>query len=219
MKTQHIRVAQAAILASFLLAACSHSTNADSATQAAPKSPAGQSYTSTTLAVPLTVTVDRSLKSPPEEDSRTMLTWDSATDPEKKIRFFIPVTVYPPGSSKPVAPPSDYAGYIKGLAKAGAQLTDTKTATIGGRPATELSAASVEPAGPDGYWDATIGCPAPGVDKNEDCYGILPDYVLRMAIVNVNGTTLVAWARMPAGTSDLSFFATFDTMLTSVQFG
>jgi hypothetical protein len=76
----------------------------------------------------------------------------------------------------------------------------------------------VEPSGPDGHWDATIGCPAPGVDKDKDCFGILPDYQLRMAIVDVNGTTLVAWARMPAGISDSGFFAMFDTMLTSVQF-
>jgi hypothetical protein len=217
MRTQHIRAVQAAILAPFLVAGCSHNTVADPTT-AVPASPAGQPYASTTLAVPLTITVDKSLKSPPEEDSRTMLTWDLATDPEKKIRFFVPVTVYPPGSSKPITTPSDYAGYIKGLVKAGAELTDIKTATIGGHPATELSATSVEPAGPDGYWDATIGCPAPGADRYKDCYGIQPDYLLHMAIVDVNGTTLVAWARVPAGTSQGSFFAMFDTMLTSVQF-
>ena len=63
--------------------------------KASPSSAAGPRYASKAFVVPLTVTVDASLKSPPDPDSRNLLSWDAAHDPSGKVRFLVPVNLYP----------------------------------------------------------------------------------------------------------------------------
>ncbi len=58
--------------------------------------------------VPLTVTVDAALKSPPNLDSPNLLSWDAASNVDNSVRFLVPVVLYRPGSSTPEAPPKDY---------------------------------------------------------------------------------------------------------------
>lgn len=68
------------------------------ASTSSPSSPVGQTYASKAFVVPLTITVDASLKSPPNPDSRHLLSWDAAASSSNKVRFLVPVNLYRPGS-------------------------------------------------------------------------------------------------------------------------
>jgi hypothetical protein len=181
--------------------------------------PVGHRYATTSFAVALAVSVDDSLKPSPTIDSHGLLSWDSAANADDKIRFLVPAKVYAPGASEPMTPPDDYAAYLSGLSKFGARLTDVTTVTIGGRTATESTATSADPPhSSGGYWDGTLGCPSPESTNVDDCFGIQPEYLLRLAVLDVSGTPLLAWARVPTGSPDPHFFAVFDAMLASVAF-
>src|SRR6266540_3414354 len=59
-------------------------------------SAASQTYASKAFVLPLTVTVDAALKSPPNPDSHNLLSWDSAASIDKWVRFLVPVNLYRP---------------------------------------------------------------------------------------------------------------------------
>jgi len=88
--------------AALALTACGAAGGTSGGTQqdhaASPSSPTGQAYASKAFVVPLTVTVDASLKSPPNPDSRNLLSWDAAHDSSAKVRFLVPVNLYRPSS-------------------------------------------------------------------------------------------------------------------------
>jgi hypothetical protein len=52
--------------------------------------------------------------------------------------------------------------------------------------------------------DGAIGCPDVAADQAEGCFGFEPDLALRIAVVNVGGTPMVAWARTNAKAPDRS---------------
>jgi hypothetical protein len=110
------------------------STPTTSAT--AMSSPGGETYASEAFVLPLTITVDPALKTPPSLDSRNLLSWDAAASNDNKVRFLVPVELYRPGSSKPEAPPEDYLTYLRGFTKANAQMSNLDKVTIDGRAAT-----------------------------------------------------------------------------------
>ena len=60
--------------------------------------------------------------------------------------------------------------------------------------------------------------PRTDADQVEGCYGIGPDTVLRLAVIPVGKTTLLAWARTSKANPDEAFFAMFERMLNSVRF-
>jgi hypothetical protein len=103
-------------------ASTSASANASPA-EASPSSPTGQTYASKAFIVPLTVTVNPQLISPPNPDSRNLLSWDPADGTDNRVRFLVPVNVYRPGSSAPEAPPKDYVAYLRGLTSQGVKLS------------------------------------------------------------------------------------------------
>jgi hypothetical protein len=182
-------------------------------------SPGGQSYASKAFVLPLTVTVDPVLKSPPDPDSRNLLSWDAATSDDNKVRFLVPVELYRPGSSTPEAPPEDYLTYLRGFTQAKAEISEVEKTTIDGHPATLMNLTWNPDAGhPEGYFDGALGCPAASAEQSEGCYGPQPDLMLRLAVVDVGDTTLLAWARTSRYDLDQSFAATFERMLTTVQF-
>ena len=119
MATTLRRTAMITLCALTLLAAsgCGNGakTSAPTTTSATPGSSAAtQTYSSKAFVVPLTVTVDAGLKSPPNPDSPNLLSWDAAaSDVDNAVRFFVPVIVYPPGSDTPQAPPEDYLKYLQ----------------------------------------------------------------------------------------------------------
>jgi hypothetical protein len=182
-------------------------------------SPGGQNYASKAFVLPLTVVVDPVLKSPPSPDSHNLLSWDAAASDDNKVRFLVPVELYRPGSSTPEAPPADYLTYLRGFTQANAEISDEGTTTVDGRPATLLNLTWDPDAGhPEGYFDGALGCPAASAEQAEGGYGPQPDLMLRLAVVDVGDTTLLAWARMSRYDLDQSFAAMFERMLATVQF-
>ena len=205
--------------AALALTACGAAGGTSGGTQqdhaASPSSPTGQAYASKAFVVPLTVTVDASLKSPPNPDSRNLLSWDAAHDSSAKVRFLVPVNLYRPGSSAPEAPPRDYLAYLQGFTSQGVKYSDVTKMTVDGHPATLMSVASTGARNLDG----SLGCPTVGADQGEGCFGFQPDLSMRIAVIPVGNSTLLAWARTSKDSPDTAaFFAMFGTMLKSVRF-
>jgi hypothetical protein len=188
------------------------------ASAASPSMPASQAYASKTFVVPLTITVDASLKSPPHLDSRNLLFWDAANSSGDKVRFLVPTNLYRPGSFASETPPKDYLKYLQGLTSHGVKLSNVVKTAVDGHPATLMTATSSPDAGFDGFFDGTLGCPNTGADQAEGCYGIQPEYALRLSVIRVGDTTLLAWARTSSANPDETFFAKFERMLESVRF-
>jgi hypothetical protein len=195
-------------------------TSAPATTSATPASSAAtQTYSSKALVVPLTVTVDAGLKFPPNPDSPNLLSWDAAASEENKVRFLVPVELYRPGSSTPVAPPKDYLIYLQGQTKDGAELSQVTKITVDGHPATLMNLTrTIDASHPEGFLDGSLGCPERGADQAEGCFGPQPDLLLRLAVIDVGDTTLLAWARINKNNPDQAFIAMFEQMLSSVRF-
>ena len=206
--------------AALALTACGAAAGTSGGTQkdhaASPSSPTGQTYASKAFVVPLTVTVDASLKSPPNPDSRNLLSWDAAHDSSGKVRFLVPVNLYRPGSSAPEAPPRDYLAYLQGFTSQGVKYSDMAKITVDGHPATLMSVTSTNDSG---LLDGSLGCPTVGADQGEGCFGFQPDLSIRIAVIPVGNSTLLAWARTSKDSPDTAaFFALFGTMLKCVRF-
>jgi hypothetical protein len=192
----------------------STSTTASTAPAA---SAAGQTYSSKAFVVPFTVTVDAALKSPPNLDSPNLVFWDAASDVENRVRFFVPVIVYPPGSETPQAPPKDYLTYLQSQTKNGAEFSKVTKITVDGHPAMLMD---VTTSGPEGLLSGSIGCWERDADKHDGdhCFGIQPEVLLRLAVIDLGETTLLTWARMHKDNPDEAFGAMFERMLTTVRF-
>jgi hypothetical protein len=169
--------------------------------------------------VPLTITVPASFKAQPNSDTSTFLTWVTGSTENEgtfhRVRFLLPVALYRPGQTAPETPPKDYLTYLRGLSRQGATLADEKKITVDGHSATLMTVTSTQ------HLDGATGCPqTQGVpDAGGDCYGPQPEAAARMAVIDVSGRTLLAWAGINKGASDESaFFAEFEAMLKSVQF-
>src|SRR5215216_3889498 len=127
------------------------STPTTSTTPAA--SAGGQTYSRKAFVVPLTVTVDAALKSPPNPDSPHLLScYAAVSDVDNAVRFFVPVIIYPLGSDTPQAPPKDY---LQCLTKAGAEFSKATKITVDGHPATLMNLTTSRP---EGYLSGLIGC-------------------------------------------------------------
>jgi hypothetical protein len=194
-------------------------TSAPATTSATPASSAAtQTYASKAFVVPLTVTVDAGLKSPPNPDSPNLLSWDAAaSDVDNAVRFFVPVIVYPPGSDTPQAPPKNYLTYLQSQTKDGAEFSKVTKITVDGHPATLMN---VTTSRPEGFLSGSIGCSERTADKHDGdrCRGIQPDYLLRMTVIDLGETTLLTWARMNKDNPDPAFVAMYEHMLSSVRF-
>ena len=212
MKRLFIPLAALALLAVW---GCSSGGNTSAPAKASTASPASQTYASKNFMLPLTVTVEASLKSPPVVDSQTFLTWDAARSSSNKVRFLLPTNLYRPGSIDPEAPPKNYLKYLQSLTSYSAQFSNVTKVTVDGHPATLMTATST---GPPELLAGTLGCPRTDADQVEGCYGIVPTTVARLAIIPVGKTTLLAWARTSKANPDEAFFAMFERMLNSVRF-
>jgi hypothetical protein len=197
-----------------VMAGCSSAASTSGPATASPSSPAGQTYASKAFVVPLAVTVGASLKSPPNPDSRNLLSWDAAVGSSNKVRFLVPVNLYRPGSPAPEAPPKDYLAYLQGLTSEGVKLSNVTKVTVDGHPATLMSATSTTDQG----FDGSLGCPKVGADQSEGCFGVQPDLILRIAVIPVGNSPLLVWTRTSKASPDDAFVAMFETMLNSVRF-
>jgi len=181
----------------------------------AASSAASQTYSSKAFLVPLTVTVDPALKSPPIRDSSHFLTWDAVASQENKIRFLVPVVVFPAGKETPQAPPKEYLKYLMAQAKDGALFSNVTKTTVDAHPATLMDTTGTAP---EGFLSGLLGCYERVSNKHKDpCLGLQPGTFARLAVIDVGDTTLLAWARSQ-GVPDKEFYAMFEHMLQSVRF-
>ncbi len=216
-------VAAVSAFALLVLPGCSSggsTSGSAKASTSSPSSPVGQTYASKAFAVPLTITVPASFfKAQPNSDTSTFLTWFTGSTENEgtfhRVRFLLPVALYRPGQTAPETPPKDYLTYLRGLSRHGVTLADEKKITVDGHSATLMTGTSTQ------HLDGATGCPqTQGVpDAGEDCYGPQPEGAARIAVIDVSGRTLLAWASINKDAPDESaFFAEFEAMLKSVQF-
>jgi hypothetical protein len=192
---------------------------ASGTTPVASTSEGAAAYSTSQFAVPLTVSVGSELDGPsPAADTAHLLYWNG-TAGGTKVRFLVPAVTYPPGTAQPMPPPEDFSAYLHAEEQHGLELTDETTRTVGGRPATVLTASAQDAA--EGFYDGSLGCVAAETspDDPDGCFGTQPDLHLRLAVVDLGDTTLLAWARTDAGDPDAAtFYAEFERMLDSVRF-
>jgi hypothetical protein len=208
----------AAALITLGFSGCSASNGSSTAATSSPApTTSGPSYTTRAFSIPLTIAVPASFfKAQPNSDTSTFLTWFTGSEARfHKVRFLLPDALYRPGQTAPEKPPKDYLTYLRGLSRQGATLADEKKITVDGHSATLMTGTA------EHDLDGSIGCPQIGgpPDAGGDCYGFGPAAAARIAVIDVSGRTLVAWAGINTGASDESaFFAEFEAMLQSIKF-
>jgi hypothetical protein len=170
------------------------------------------SYRSTTFTVPFQVEVPGWLPAQPSTEESNFVTWES-TSADRKVRMLVPVSVFRPGETAPSAPPEDYLGYLLDQARAGGEFADQKTVEVDGRQVTLLTATS------SSELDGSLGCQSQGMAA-EDCWGLQPDLVLRIAVIPLEGSTLLAWCRTVRGEpGQEALLADFEQMLSTLRLG
>jgi hypothetical protein len=169
------------------------------------------SYVSTAFVVPFEVTPPEWAAPEPAAELPNFVTWEgSAVD--RGIRFLVPVNVYVPGETSPTAPPDDYLDYLLGQAEHGAIFEDVVETTVDGRPATVMTATT--PASLDG----SLGCQEEEM-LAADCFGLQPDLILRIAVIDTDAGPLLIWVRDIRGADDRELeYDSFDAMLASLRF-
>jgi hypothetical protein len=172
----------------------------------------GSAYASTDFVVPFDVTPPSWLGATPHIEQPHFVTWEQPDLPA--VRFLAPVSVYPPGQPTDTAVPSDYLPYLLDQANHGAHFTDQTTETVGGQPATFLTATTTT------ALDGSLGCPTMNTPA-ADCFGLQPELSLRIAVINVHGTTVLVWLRTPAEAAAADTKAPadqFESMLAGLRF-
>ena len=209
---QRHRFVGALLLAALGLGACGDSDDGDRAD--APTTTAeAATYRSQAFLLPFEVTVADFLPTEAGTDEANFVTWDAGED-EPAVRFLVPVNVYAPGDADTTAPPADYLAYLLAQSDDGASFSDRSETTVGGFPATLVTANVAE------TLDGSLGCPAEGVPAG-DCFGLQPDLTLRIAVIDADDTTLLAWLRHTGTevTEDAAAeFTAFEEMLASITF-
>jgi len=170
-------------------------------------------YQSQQFVTPFEVTVPAWLPAVPDADEPNFLTWiGTDTSFDRAVRFLVPVTVYQPGSDAPTPPPEDYLSHLYGQVAHGANFADERRTSVDGMPTTIMTATTAA------SLDGSLGCSAPDVPA-PDCFGLQAGMELRLAVIDMGGSTVVAWARVTEGSVDAGeVFADFEQMLESIQF-
>ena len=200
-------LAVSGFLASFILTACGGGSPTSTA--------AATTYSSKAFVVPFDVTPPTWLPTAPtpSADESNLVTWVSP-DGTGRVRFMVPVSVYPPGGNGMIPPPRDYLAYLLALKDHGANFADMTEAHVGGRPATIVTTTV-----PDSL-DGSIGCPRAGMAAG-DCFGIQTDRAMRIAVIDFGDKTLLIWLGLPGTMSPgdrTTEIESFEKMLTSVRF-
>jgi hypothetical protein len=215
------------LLTAWALAACSGGPVSSSSTAGTePPTPAGTATTVATRAqvapptygskafiLPFDVTPPAWEPTPPSVEQHYFVSWE-APDATRAVRFLVPVYVYPPGGSGTTAPPKDYLAYLLGQSGHGAKFADVVKTRVGDWPATLVTATALS------SLDGSLGCPKAGLTAG-DCFGLQADLVLRIAVVNVRGKTLLIWLRQNLSADAEARnkgFASFKDMLSSIRF-
>lgn len=194
----------------------SGSASSGSATVSSPATePAGPMYSSKRFVVPFDTATPTWKPGVPSQEQSNFVTW-VAPDDSQAIRFMVPITVFKPGTTTevPVPDPSSYLSYLTGQSANGGHVTDITKITVGGQPSTELTVTS------DQSLDGSLGCQKKGLAQS-DCYGLQPDFSLRVAVIPRGSHTLLVWLRTSTTTTDAARAGdvkAFDAILASIKF-
>lgn len=184
---------------------------AAAATASATSDPA-RTYVSTSFVIPFDVTPPPWLTGRPHIEEPNFVTWEAPDLPA--VRFLVPVNVYRPGETTPTDVPEDYLSYLRQQETHGAHFHDQSTITLGGAPATLVTATT------DTALDGSIGCPTAATPAPK-CFGLQPELSLRIAVATVHGRTLLVWLRMPetaTAAETQTRRVAFEAMLTGLRF-
>jgi hypothetical protein len=171
-------------------------------------------YSTVSFQPALTVEPPSWLPPEPSADEPHFLTWTgTGADVDRAVRFLSPIGVYDPAHPKKLGPvPTDFARYVEGLAAYGADISAPTTTTVDGHPATVFTASTST------ALSGSLGCPERDPDP-EDCYGIQVFAQMHLAVIDVDGTVVLAWARVVPGSPDAEHdFTAFDGLLGTVTF-
>jgi hypothetical protein len=191
------------LLATLFLAACGGGSPTSTPT----------TYSSKAFVLPFDVAPPTWQPTAPSVDESNFVTWVSPDD-TRAVRFMVPVNVYPPGGTGTTPPPRDYLAYLLAQKDHGARFADVTEAHVGGRPATIVTATV------GSGLSGSIGCPKAGMSA-DDCFGLQPELVLRIAVIDFADKTLLIWLRLPRAwpvdnmTTEIK---SFENMLTSIHF-
>jgi hypothetical protein len=187
MTTKRVLVALAAMTV-LMAGACS--SEEDPGTDAATTvTAAAPSYSTRFFSIPFDVELPSFLDPTPADDAENFVTWGSS-DGSVAARFLRPVVVYPPGSSESGPVPTDYVTYLLGQADHGARLADREETSVDGDTAVIVTGTTDTPL------DGSLGCPGTGIIA-DDCFGLQPEYSLRIAVVTTDAGPLLVWLRSP----------------------
>ena len=76
-------------------------------------------------------------------------------------------------------------------------MSNVVETSVDGHPATLMNLTwDIDAGHPEGFFNGALGCPTAGADQAEGCFGPQPDLMLRLGVIDVGCTTLLAWARM-----------------------
>jgi hypothetical protein len=208
------RIGVTAAAMAIIVGACSGDSEDTTATSVAATDPAA-TYSTQAFIVPFDVAAPEWLPGvEPGIDSRNFVTWEPASGSEPAVRVLAPVSVFLTGDDNAVEPPEDFLAHVLSLEAERATIEDRADVDVDGHPGTLMTLSTDEPL------DGVLGCPINGLDAG-DCYGIQPDFALRLAVVDVDGTTIVAWLRH-RGSPDTDVaaaeFAAFEEMLAALHF-
>jgi hypothetical protein len=176
-------------------------------------SAAGKSstYSSTSFVLPFDVAVPAWLPAVPSVEQPNFVTWE-ALAVDRALRFLVPVNVYSPGTTESAETPDDFLAYLLAQREHGADFTDITETTVDGRPATIVTATV------NRSLDGSLGCPEKGMTAH-DCFGLQPDLILRIAVIDAGDQTLLVWVRDIRGADTTTpEYDSFMTMLASVRF-
>jgi hypothetical protein len=202
------------LLIAWALAACGGGSPSPPASQpATPASTPATTYASKLFVLPFDATPPAWLSTTPPVELPNFVTWEPK-NASWAVRFLVPVKLYRPGNTATSTPPQDYLAYLLGQATQGGRFRDLAKTSVGGRPATIVTATT------SNKLEGSLGCPKAGMGAG-DCYGLQPDLVLRIAVVDVGDKTLLVWLRTSrnATVEDRRTAArSFEQMLASVRF-
>jgi hypothetical protein len=139
------------------------------------------------------------------------VTWEAGSV-DRALRVLVPVSVYPPGGTGRTPPPADFLGYLLAQREHGAEFSDITETTVDGRPATIVTATVAD------HLDGSLGCPDEQLPA-PDCFGLQPELILRIAVIDTGEQTLLAWVRDTRGDgSTAPEYESFMEMLATLRF-
>ncbi len=174
--------------------------------------PATFDYSTRYLDPPLDLILPDFLDKKPSEETAHFVTW-GAPDGSVAVRVLRPVAVYTPGSTTTSPVPTDYVTYLLGLTAHGAHFEDRVDTKVDGHDATIVSGTT------DESIDGSMGCPETGMTAG-DCFGLQPEFALRLAVIATDKGPLLIWLRSNADApSDVAASPSrFDSFLDGLHF-